>query len=95
MRFRYQYKRLDCTLCADMKKGVCPHMLCPHIMDNLSDLIQDPAFVTAVSTADRQPTPHQPTNLHLQKAGFTLNLREQPKAPAPDGHGTKSALPIG
>ena len=67
MRFRYKYKNLNCQYCLEQSKGnPCPHEICPHIMDNLDDLNQDPAFHAAVACAEDCTTPHKSTLLMLK-----------------------------
>ena len=94
MRFRYRYEHLDCTLCDDMAEAGCPHVLCPHIMENLDDLRRDRAFIEAVEDADETLSYHTPTLIFLNSIGFpdTAAMRLPPEyspAPAPYHHGVK------
>ena len=70
MRFKYKYEHLDCSLCNDKKRSGCPHLLCPHIMQNLDDLRHDAEFALAVEFGAILPTLHSPTLLHLKKLGL-------------------------
>lgn len=63
--FRYQYDDLKCEYCADYQKRCCPHALCPYIMDNLGDLMKDPAFFAAITNAENCHTPQRNTLLSL------------------------------
>ena len=64
---RYRYDDLACVYCADYRKGSCPHAVCPYIMDNLDDLVKDPAFIAAMSEAKNCDTPHRNTLLSLNE----------------------------
>jgi len=72
MRFRYKYEHLDCACCLALSQAAsCPHNTCPHIMEHLGELVYDPAFHTAIETADRCKTFHRATLLQLQQNGIS------------------------
>lgn len=64
-RFKYKYSGIDCVYCNE-RKG-CGHKLCPHIMENLSELITDDDFIHAVETAESCQTAQKNTLLTLKK----------------------------
>ena len=67
MSFQYNYNHLNCAYCLDLSAAAsCPHQICHHIMDNLDDLTQDPAFHAAVAGARACGTFHRATLLQLQ-----------------------------
>ena len=68
--YRYTYSDFDCAYCADRQKKICPHAICPHIMGNLEDLLNDPAFIAEMAAAERCDTPHRNTLLALYEKYF-------------------------
>ena len=76
MRFKYKYEHLDCTQCTEITWLGCPHLLCPHIMNNLDDLLCDPAFKMLVEAAEYIPTPHNPTLLYLKRTAFPVAVTD-------------------
>lgn len=72
MRFKYKYEHLSCDCCADLEgKSRCPHLHCPHILDNLDDLRHDRAFRQAVNNANKCGTFHRPALLLVRRWGLT------------------------
>ena len=55
--FRYRYADINCSYCVHYKK--CEFVLCPAIMENLDDLLQDDGFITALENAEQCQTPHK------------------------------------
>lgn len=71
MNFRYKYTHLSCGCCLELAdKPRCPHLYCPHILDNLDDLRRDPAFGRAVKTAGQCDTFHRPALLLVRRWGL-------------------------
>lgn len=64
-RFRYRFRDLDCQYCDLYKR--CEHRICPHIMENLNDLIADKEFLTAVDNAESCKTAQRGTLMFLHK----------------------------
>ena len=67
---KYELKDIVCEYCTDRKNtkyGTCGYRLCPHIMDNLSDLLSDDSFLEAVKNADKCTTNHKTTLKYLKK----------------------------
>ena len=91
MRFKYELDHLDCALCTEISSEICPHLLCPYIMDNVNDLRRDPLFLIIVENAERCYTLHSPTLLYLKTRGFLEIIPEPsgPPAPKPYNHGVK------
>jgi len=63
--FRYKYEDMKCDYC--MHRKSCNFELCPEIMENLDDLIQDDKFYRAVEHADQCQTAHKNTLLALKQ----------------------------
>ena len=63
--FRYRYANMACEYCPNHKK--CPHEICPHIMDNLTDLMDDRAFIHAIENAKACDNRHKQTLLALKE----------------------------
>lgn len=63
MGFRYKYEHLHCGFCADIEADGCPHLHCPHILENMDDLLRDPDFIEAVRCAEECQTYHRPALL--------------------------------
>jgi hypothetical protein len=87
MRFKYRFADLECHYCLAMENedGGCPYDSCPHITENLKDLLCDPAFIYAVSEAENCDLPHRPTllilkeqNAHVRKTDEDYDLDEKP-----------------
>ena len=66
MGFKYKYEHLHCGFCAEIENEGCPHLHCPHILENMDDLLEDPAFIEAVRDADECETYHRPALLMVQ-----------------------------
>ena len=62
--FRYKYEDMKCEYCAHYKK--CGFEICPDIMENLDDLIDDDNFYLAVEHAETCNTAHKNTLLALK-----------------------------
>jgi len=78
MACRYKYADVACEYCLD--KGRCIYEICPHIMDNLDDLMRDKAFQKAIADADKCNCKHKRTLLQLKK-------EQQAKSKAAHGGG--------
>jgi len=87
MRFKYRFADLECHYCLAMENedGGCPYDSCPHITENLKDLLCDPAFIDAVTEAENCDSPHRVTLLilqsqkaHIQKKAKTSRFDEKP-----------------
>lgn len=63
-QFKYKFSDVDCIYCDERK--ACGHELCPHIMDNLSDLAADNDCQMAVETAESCKTAQGKTLLTLK-----------------------------
>ena len=61
--FKYKFADVDCAYCNENK--ACVHEHCPHIMENLTDLIADEDFLLAVETAEDCETAQKNTLLML------------------------------
>jgi len=64
MRFKYKYADVACDYC--LEKGWCEHTICPHIMENLDDLMMDKAFRQAIADAENCVCKHKRTLLQLK-----------------------------
>lgn len=70
-KYEYEYEDVDCKYCAQLiEYSQCPHSLCPYILNNLSELKTDDAFLEAVENAHCCTSYHRPTLLWLQKWWF-------------------------
>ena len=67
MGYRYKYFDLNCAYCMDKAKIGCSISLCPHIMDNLPDLIADKTFRKAVYKAESCESLHRNTLCELKR----------------------------
>lgn len=67
MRFKYKYEDLHCGFCNEIEPNGCPHQHCPHILENISDLLHDPEFIEAVDDADICESYHRPTLLLINE----------------------------
>jgi len=65
-RYKYKYEDLHCDFCADKKSAVCSSGLCPHIMENIADLLDDDNFYEAIGNADNCRITHKKTLLYLK-----------------------------
>ncbi|MFV0399627.1 MAG: hypothetical protein ACK5LX_03285 [Oscillospiraceae bacterium] len=66
MSFKYKYEHLHCGFCAEIESEGCPHLHCPHILENMDDLLDDPEFIEAVMDADECGSYHRPVLLMVQ-----------------------------
>lgn len=64
--YKYGFADIDCGYCQEQKP--CGHKLCPHIMENLADLMADDAFLAAVNTAEMCLKPQKNTLLMLKES---------------------------
>ena len=64
-KFRYRYVDLACDYCINRK--TCKHDICPFIMDNLADLMEDGVFIHAVKNAEASDNKHKQTLLTLKE----------------------------
>jgi hypothetical protein len=62
--FKYKFADVDCIYCDE--RNACVHEHCPHIMENLTDLIADEDFLLAVETAEDCKTAQKNTLLMLR-----------------------------
>ncbi len=67
MRFRYTLEHLNCSLCTELHEKRCPHQYCPHILEQIDDLLHDPKFIAAVKCARACKTPHRPVLLLIRE----------------------------
>ena len=67
MGYKYKMSDLNCNYCTKKNKLGCGYSLCPHIMDNLSDLFKDSKFRAAVINAENSRTAHRNTLKYLKK----------------------------
>ena len=65
MKFKYKYADVSCEYC--LNKGRCKHTICPHITDNLDDLMKDKSFRQAIASAESCTNKHKRTLLQLKK----------------------------
>ena len=68
-QFKYQYEDFVCEFCLHYK--ACIFRLCPYIMDNLDDLMDDTAFVNAIENANACKTKHKRTLIYLKTEART------------------------
>ena len=71
MGFKYRYADIACEYC--LNKGRCKHEICPHIMENLDDLMSDKAFQQAITDAEECTSKHKRTLLQLKKEQQSKN----------------------
>ena len=71
MGFRYRYADIACEYC--LNKGRCKNEICPHIVENLDDLMRDKAFRQAITEAEECTSKHRRTLLQLKKEQQSLN----------------------
>ena len=67
--YRYKYADVDCKFCNQKPKSECKRRICPHIMENLDDLLRDGEFRKAVKNAESCSTYHKLTLLSLKTKG--------------------------
>lgn len=58
---------MNCEFCSDRSVGGYPARLCPHIMENITDLLDDDDFCEAVRNAEDCTTRHRKTLIYLKK----------------------------
>ena len=63
-KFCYRYADLACDYC--INRNTCRHDICPFIMDNLADLMEDDAFIHAIESAETCENRHKHTLLTLR-----------------------------
>lgn len=63
--YKYKYADMDCQYCLYYEN--CDFNLCPEIMENLDDLIEDNDFFRAVETAEYCMSAHKKTLIALRK----------------------------
>ena len=68
--YKYKYSDVSCKTCAEKQKAKCKRRICPHIMENLTDLLDDRAFCNAVKNAEKCSTYHKMTLLSLKTKGY-------------------------
>jgi hypothetical protein len=68
IEYKYKYTDLDCRYCHCVSKdnGTCKHSLCPHIVDNIRDLVSDSDFINAIHCADSCTTYQRYTLMYLK-----------------------------
>ena len=64
--YKYKYADMQCDFCADKWSYACITELCPHIVENLPDLLDDDDFCEAVRNAERCRTIHRKTLICLK-----------------------------
>ena len=62
--YKYKYSDTACNCCNEYK--ACKNKICPHIMENLSDLVTDKEFQNAVKTAETCKSTQKKTLLYLK-----------------------------
>ena len=65
-KYKYKYEDLQCDFCADINSATCSAGLCPHIMENISDLLDDDKFHQAIADAVNCPIKHKKTLIYLK-----------------------------
>ena len=55
----YRYRDMCCKMCCDYK--CWGTWICPHIMENLDDLMKDAAFLSAIENAEKCKNGHRRT----------------------------------
>ena len=63
-RFKYRYKDFACDYC--LHRNSCRFSKCPYILDNISELISDKAFISAVDNAEVCENRHKQTLIYLK-----------------------------
>ena len=63
--FQYKYADISCQYCKDKKD--CRYRVCPHIMENLDDLMHDSGFISAIHNAETCKTKHRQALLTLRE----------------------------
>ena len=81
MGFQYKYEHLHCGFCAEIEDEGCPHLHCPHILENINDLLCDPEFIEAVRYADECGTYHRSALLMVQAI---MDMAEDPEDIQPE-----------
>ena len=71
MGYRYKYADTACEYCLNKRR--CIHEICPHIMENLDDLMRDKAFRQAIADAEECTSEHKRTLLQLKKEQQSKN----------------------
>jgi len=66
--FKYTYSDMDCDYCLYCRK--CKFGICPYIMESLDDLMEDDAFIRAISAAETCTNGHMQTLLHIKREGL-------------------------
>ena len=79
MQFRYTFADIDCEFCLNnqKKRRGCGLKVCPYIMDNLDDLIDDLDFINAVKNAELCKTKQKETLLIIKKRANILNPTQE------------------
>ena len=62
--FKYKYADVACDYCSECR--CCNRELCPHIMDNLGDLVRDKQFMRAIILSRNCCTNHRRTLEYLR-----------------------------
>ena len=68
--FKYKYSDVSCKTCDKKQKAQCKRKICPNIMENLDDLLEDKAFRKAIKNAESCSTYHKMTLLSLKMKGY-------------------------
>ena len=63
-KFKYRYKDIACECCLHHKAASCT--FCPHLVENLNDLLTDKDFLIALENAENCKTKHRETLLLIK-----------------------------
>ena len=81
MSFKYKYEHLHCGFCAEITDDGCPHLHCPHVLENIRDLLRDPEFIEAVDNADICESYHRPALLLVKEImDVDFDYEDEPEA---------------
>jgi hypothetical protein len=74
MGYRYTYGDIACQYCRDRSRKNCPANICPHIRDNISDLLEDKDFCKAILDAENCDSLHKFTLLQLKACALDYGV---------------------